>query len=316
MATVFTHHKEIFCGFGGVCASDTNQNICRHDLTRWSPAAQPHRWGGGGSSGNDSSLALRCRRKSRQLVSAAIYCAAVPSLWEIKSGDGVCCDRGIMPDNGYAGWAAHDICGGAIVKTPHQFCGFADMLPSNICTNRGQHLTTLQSGVISPPQLHPLFVYFARDLSRFRSDDCVAAVVLSVPARLCPVRSLNLFLLSSASHTLWDSLFSRTPVGFPLKDLCLMILTWRARGGLIRGRFALNTCECRARQAHLCGAIPSVDALCLRSLINLAVTEKSAAIHSGQRAPSSLPICSLVVGMTNYSNTFLFTLAGSCVPEE
>lgn len=75
-----------------------------------------------------------------------------------------------MPDNGYAGWAAYDICGRAIVKTPHQFCGFTDMLPSNICTNRGQHLTTLQSGVISPPQLHPLFVYFALDLSRFHSD--------------------------------------------------------------------------------------------------------------------------------------------------
>lgn len=144
----------------------------------------------------------------------------------------------------------------------------------------------------------------------------MSPLLFSVLAQLCPVRSLNLFLLSSASHTLWDSLFSQTPVGFLLKDLCLMILTSSARAGLIRGRFALNTRECRARQAYLCIAIPSVDTLCLCSLINLAVTEKSAVIHSEQRAPSSLLICSLVVGMRNYSNTFLFTLTGSCVPEE
>lgn len=179
--------------------------------------------GVGGSSGNDSSLALRCRGKSRlQLVSAAIYCAAVPSLWEIKSGDGVCCDREIMPDNGYAGWAPHDICGRAIVKTPHWFCGFADMLPSNICTNRGQHPTTSQSGVISPPQLHPLFVYFALDLSRFRSDDCVAAVVLSVLARFCPVRSLNLFFtLICLAHSLGLFVLSDT-CGVSAQGLCVL----------------------------------------------------------------------------------------------
>lgn len=57
-----------------------------------------------GCSGGDSNLPLRCCRKRRlQLVLTATYCVAVPSLWEIKPGNGAWCDREIMLGNGYAG---------------------------------------------------------------------------------------------------------------------------------------------------------------------------------------------------------------------
>lgn len=64
-----------------------------------------------------------------------------------------------------------------------------------------------------------------------------------------------------------------------------MILTSRARAGLIRGCFALNTCECHARQAYLCIAIPSVFTLsyqprCYRKISFNSLRTKSALLSS------------------------------------
>lgn len=37
IGTVFIHCKEIFWGFDGISRSDTNWNLCKYELTWWSP---------------------------------------------------------------------------------------------------------------------------------------------------------------------------------------------------------------------------------------------------------------------------------------
>lgn len=49
-----------------------------------------------------------CRKRCLQLVLAAIYCVGVPSLWEIKPGNGAWCDRQIMLGKGHAGREQRD----------------------------------------------------------------------------------------------------------------------------------------------------------------------------------------------------------------
>lgn len=96
--------RAAFGGLNAVSGGYPRQNGCKYELTRWSPALNEPRFGdgddgvgGGGRSGPETS--------QEGATTAGFNSSGVPSLWEIKSGSGVWCDREIMVIMG-------SVCGG------------------------------------------------------------------------------------------------------------------------------------------------------------------------------------------------------------
>lgn len=85
-----TAPRAAFGGLSAVSRGYPRQNGCKYEtVTRWSPAInEPRFGGGGGQSGPETS--------QEGATTAGFNSSGVPSLWEIKSGSGVWCDREIM----------------------------------------------------------------------------------------------------------------------------------------------------------------------------------------------------------------------------
>lgn len=115
----------------------------------------------------------------------------------------------------------------------------------------------------------------------------------------CPLCSLNLYLLWSASHTVCDSLFSQTPVAFAQGVMSYdpSVCTCMSQ----QGYFAIYTYEYVARQVQTLNLFLSVRSHIFSANISLYVCIffslshaylKSAVMHSEYRTPFSHLICS------------------------